>query len=190
MSLLAVLTAAMITPSGAAAKAVLVLKEEGKPVAAGAELGVELETVRCKVIQRAHLSVNGAKKDRLTVEPPAQENTPCTPERNQFFEWSTSGGVQAVTMAAAGSAKLQGMPLRIRSSATFGPMRICVHAFRKFSGAFPVPGRAVIEGTMVGTLTGGTVQEEPHSCQSRARFSFTVKVLGGNSKPLETELIG
>jgi hypothetical protein len=177
-----------MTASAAASK--LVLKEEGKPVVVGAELGVELHTWNCKVAQRAHLSRNGAKIDRLKLERPGETGF-CPDPENPFLDPERiRGGLKEIDMAVAGSAKLAGKPLRSYTTAEPGPNKTsCAYVFGRLSGTFPVRGHAVIEGVMTGTLD----RRESYNgsgCEASESRSWTLTLLGANNKALETELIG
>jgi hypothetical protein len=193
LSLAVVVAFGAMSASGVWAKPVLELKEEGVPVAAGAEVGVELETPEfshCKWAQRAHVSVNGAKQAKLAVEP-LKEDMRC-PEGGGIAFADVSGGVRAIAMAVAGSAKLKGSPLRLTFVVVVGPENTCAYDFRRFSGSFPIPGQAVIEGSAVGKLNRRrSTNAHPESpCEQSATTSFTVALRGHNNQLLETELVG
>jgi hypothetical protein len=193
MCLIAMLGLGAITASSASAKQRLVLKEEGVPVAVGTELGVELaESLAggCKLTQRAHMMVNGAKKDKLTVEPPAMKETFCSHEG--FSNTYVAGGVKEIAMMGSGSATLTGWPLRLAFWNDFGPGVYCVYELRKFSGTFPIPGLALVEGSVVAKLNRHESYEQSREgrCEKSGSIHFGITVNGHNNKPLETEVVG
>jgi hypothetical protein len=188
MGLVAGLALGAMTPSAAASK--LVLKEEGKPVAAGADIGVELEmseTAGCKPpAQRSHLGI-GAKKDRLFVDrAPRRECSRACCEINKL-----EGGLSAIAMTDTGEAVARGWPLTVEFSTYFGPNSgNCRWVFTKFLGKFPVPGHAVVEGSTTGKLNRRESFSNGEPCRKSLSASFVITLLGGNNKRLETEVVG
>jgi hypothetical protein len=181
----------VITASAAAAK--LVLKEEGKPVAAGAELGLEVETSfsfgECKVAQTAHLSVISPRKDNIRIE--RLKPAACPTPEGSYISLGLRGGVKDILLSDGGNASLRAWPMQIGAGKIAGPGPECFYDFRKFSGAFPIPGQAVIGGSATGTLNNRYSRPgdlgEP--CPQSTPTSFAIAVTGHNGKPLETELM-
>jgi hypothetical protein len=168
----------------------LVLKEEGVPVPAGAELGVELETSygSCKLGQQAHISVNAAKQDKIAVEAPGSGR--CSD--SEYFAFGIADGVKEITATANRKAILLGAPLVFRSQDLYGPERHCTYEADKFVGAFPVMGHAVIEGRMKAKINRQESVESEERCNPPQSLStsFVITLLGRDNKPLETELRG
>lgn len=180
------LCVAVMTASGASAAKVraLELKEEGVPVAAGAEALMVLQDDFCGVREWAQVSVNGAKKDEVGVDG-SLVLVSCG-----FEHWGLyrSGTVKKIAMSGAGKATLK-TTLRFWWERAFeGKPRECIYEFRKFSGTFPIPGLAVIEAVAAGNLVPS---ESSHTgCPRSEPNQFRVTLRGHNEKPLETELVG
>lgn len=180
---------AAIGASAASAKTVLELKDEGVPVAVGAEIGVEMETpefFRCKWAQRAHVSVNRAKQVKLAVEP-ATEKQECPGNESADAFSEIPRGVGTIAMTIAGGAPLRGSPLRLTSGVVIGPGPTCTYDFKKFSGTFSIPGHAVIEGSAVGKLNRRLSEERyppevAGSCEQSDTERFRVGLRGHNNQ--------
>jgi hypothetical protein len=135
------------------------------------------------------MAVNGAKKDKLTVERPAMKETFCSHEG--FSNTYIAGGVKEIAMIATGSATLKGSPLRLAFWNHFGPGVFCVYDLRKFSGTFRIPGPARVEGSAVARLNRHeSFEEGDRRCPESESIHFGVAANGHNNKPLETELVG
>jgi hypothetical protein len=190
--LVAALSFGAMSARAASAKTVLELKEEGTPVARGTELGVELKTSygSCNLAQRAHMSLNGAKKDKLTVERPAMKVTFCPRPKGFTAQWDIEGGVREIVLSGAGSATIRGWPIQIAARNVVGPGGSCSYDFRRFFGTFPVPGHVSIDGSTVGKLNKReSFSEQPPGCEPSESTSFVITVLGRNNKPLEAEVV-
>jgi hypothetical protein len=187
ISLIALLAFGMLTACAAAHGKVLVLKEEGKPVPVGTELGLEMGYHRagmsfeeeCWLAWRGHMSLNGAKEDTVSVEPLERE---CS----SGFEKGLKGRVNKVALIGKRTAPKGGKVLIVGSlRERFGPTCTATAEMATFAGRFDIPGL-----TDTGVAARATHNGERRTCQPGRYIGLEAKLLGNNGKPLETELIG
>jgi hypothetical protein len=97
--------------------------------------------------------------------------------------------LEAIAMTDTGAAVARGWPLTVGFSSSIGPNSgNCTYEFTKFPGKFPVPGHAVVEGSAKGRLNRRESFSNGEPCRKSLSSSFVITLLGGNNKPLETEL--
>jgi hypothetical protein len=198
MSVVALLAFGAMTAGAAAHKKMLVLKEEGKPVAVGTELGLEMGFTRAKrggggeevcrgLTWRGHLSVNGAKEDKVTVEPEEREcqvgsGTPTKEVRGSVSEVALLG---KRTGFKGGKVTITGSLREVDGGFLGSPT--CTYEATELSGELALPGLTRM-GT--GTRSASLVKSEGGECRKFGQMGFETELLGHNGKPLETELIG
>jgi hypothetical protein len=198
-----VLALGAVTASAASATS-LELDEGGVRVPRGANVEVELEFSRCweypfyegdfhkrKTISRVsgHLSVNGAKTDKMTSEP---EGIGCR-ENPESWASTISGSVKEVRMNSAGRATLYSS-LRFTTHDVKPPPKgsgTCVFDFpKKVPASFPIPGQARIQGSA--TVTSDPSNEPNSYCGTGEPIviGFSLRLNGPHKKLLETRPIG
>jgi hypothetical protein len=185
MSLVVALTVGAMSTSSASAKmANLVLKEEGVPVAAGAELGVELEAgYHCMVAWRGHLSLNDASADKITVEPVQHE---CTSE--ELYPSTFKGGTDEVELIHTGKVWIRGSwEFFYENARTPGPY--CTVDFEQIRGMLEMPGPTQTGASGRTTLVKEWSPNGGPKCHKKGRIYLNATVRGQNGKPLETELV-
>jgi hypothetical protein len=194
MSLVSVLAFAGMTASAAAHKKVLVLKEEGKPVAAGTEIGLELEDTvagRCVVAWRGHMSINGASTDKMTFEPVKQECTSSGLPYPSSFE----GEPTEVEITSTGKVRIDGSWLLFYELER-SPGPYCTVEIEQFRDELETLGptemhvRGPIRLVQESRPYGGRKCPKRGIYFQRGGFKSYAIVRGHNGKPLETELIG
>lgn len=173
------------TSSAASAKAVLVLKEEGRPVAVNTELEVELELYpECTLAWRAHMSLNDARTDKIAVEPVEQE---C--ESNELYPSYFWGRADEVELAHTGKAKIAGWWRELYENDR-NPGPYCTIQFEQLRGKLELPGP--VQTPAAGRFT--LIEEErPYGgskCEKKGTIHRTVTVRGHNGKPLEADVVG
>lgn len=196
MSLVAALALWAMTANAAARRKALVLKEEGKRVAVGTELGIEMGFTRAKrgvgeevcrgLTWRGHLSVNGAKEDKVTVEPVEREcqvgsGIPTKEVRGSVSEVALLGKRTGFT---GGKVTITGSLREVDGGFRGSPT--CTYEATKLFGEFPIPGL-----TRMGAWARSAplVKSEGGECRRSGQMGFETELLGHNGKPLETELI-
>jgi hypothetical protein len=194
LSLIGTLALAAMSASGASARMpVLELKEEGVPVPVGAELRVELAVDACKYgggpnvvfVWPAHMSVNGAKEDKITVKPAEQSCWEGDLYPDHY--WGSVNEIDVRSPAnATGPVKatVQASLHRRYERGRLGSF--CVNDFTKLRGRFAIPGDASFEGHGRGSANKGLSE---HGCSGGAGIRFIARIVGQNNKPLEAELI-
>jgi hypothetical protein len=165
IGLLAVLGISLVAlpVSGASAKGVLTLTNEGNPVAEGGTADTGLAVEGCVSFAEGKLVKNSQAKDKLTATANATQ---------ECFEEGVSetGVITETQLGANGKATLKG---KIEITQSAGP---CKYKFTKFAGTFEVPGELEISTTSV---TGKLNKKgSSASCPKTLETSFVADVTG------------
>jgi hypothetical protein len=186
-SLIALLASGAMTASAGATNKVLVLKEEGTPVAVGAELEIELSFDRlqpgthveaCTLVWRGHMSLNGAHEDKASLEPVEHE---C--------EALVRGSVSEVALVGKHDGR-KGSEVTISGSLREVPgfgegSPTCTYEGTTLSGKLAIPGPVHLGVAGKAAL----VKSEGRKCRKAVRMEFVTRLRGPNGKLLEAELL-
>jgi hypothetical protein len=165
---------------------VLELKEEGTPVAEGAEIELELELRNiCAIAWQGHVTLNDAVSDEVTVEPGKKS---CGTQ--ELYSTGFVGSGIEVAMTSHGKATVGGSVGWSRPNPRqVAPDEYCGYELSRLSGRFPNPGHADTRVSGRGALSGEYRRGAP-KCSKKSSLALSVRILGHNGKPLETELVG